>query len=308
VITYVEGDLFDSPAQVLVNTVNTVGVMGKGIALRFKRAFPEMFQQYQMLCETKQLQVGHLWLYRGTERWVLNFPTKKHWRNPSRVEYLEAGLERFRDIYAEAGILSIAFPQLGCGNGELTWQDQVRPLMETYLSNLPIDVFVHLYPSDRVPEHRAPDEMRRWLRLEVESLAFAEVWDDLAALLRESSQFETLVERTSFQAMLDPAAQEHLCLRTPADTVVIPREALLGLWQQLRTYGYLLPGVLEADFEQYLPYIAAILAHLPYIRPVRVASDPNRLSRPDSLGLQWAPRTKSKPEHPDAQVIQPLLV
>jgi hypothetical protein len=249
-----------------------------------------------------------LWLYRGAERWVLNFPTKKHWRNPSRVEYIQAGLERFGEIYAEAGILSIAFPQLGCGNGELNWQDQVRPLMEAHLSNLPIDVFVHLYPSDRVPEHRASDEMRRWLRLEVESLAFAEVWDELAALLQDSPQFETLVEHTPFQASVAPGDQEYLRLQTPNGPAVIPREALLGLWQQLRTYGYLVPRVLEADFEPYLPYIAVILARLPYVRPVRIASDPDQLAQPDSLGLQWAPRTKSKSEHPDAQVIQPLLV
>lgn len=304
----VEGDLFDSPARVLVNTVNTVGVMGKGIALRFKRAFPELFEQYQALCESKQLQVGRLWLYRTPERWVLNFPTKKHWRHPSRVEYIEAGLQRFRDIYAEAGITSIAFPQLGCGNGELDWETQVRPLMQNYLSGLPIDVFVHLYPSDSVPEHRTPDQMRRWLRLEVESLAFTEVWEDLATLIDKTPEFQTVGEPVSFRATLERGDPESLRLLTPDGPADIPREALLGLWQQFRAYGYVVPRVLEADFERYLPYLVAIFARLPYARPVRIAGDPAELGQPGSWGLQWAPRLQSGSRPEAEQAVQLQLV
>ncbi|MFH1086302.1 MAG: macro domain-containing protein, partial [Chloroflexota bacterium] len=116
-ILYVTGSLFQSPAQVLVNTVNTVGVMGKGVALEFKRLYPDMFAEYRRLCETGQLAVGKLWLYRSPNKWILNFPTKEHWRNPSRVEYVETGLDAFRRNYSRMGIRSIAFPPLGCGNG-----------------------------------------------------------------------------------------------------------------------------------------------------------------------------------------------
>src|SRR3954452_18416008 len=115
-ITFVRGDLFESPARVLVNTVNTVGVMGKGIALMFKTIYPEMFERYRALCEAKQLDVGKLWLYKTAHKWVLNFPTKKHWRSASNLEYVEAGLEKFVSSYAEQRITSIAFPELGCGN------------------------------------------------------------------------------------------------------------------------------------------------------------------------------------------------
>ena len=150
-ITYVVGDLFTSPAKVLVNTVNTVGVMGKGIAYDFKRIYPEMFEQYQYYCESGMLDIGKLWLYKTPHKWILNFPTKKHWRNKSKVEYLEAGLKDFVDIHDSEGIESVSFPMLGCGNGGLNWDSQVRPLMEKYLEPLPIDVYIHLYGSEFLP-------------------------------------------------------------------------------------------------------------------------------------------------------------
>lgn len=122
-ITYLKGDIFSSPAQVLVNAVNTVGVMGKGVALEFKKRYPEMFKSYERVCDEKQLEIGKLMLWRGAEKWGLMFPIKKHWRNPSRMEYIEAGLKIFADIYIEKGITSIAFPRLGCGNGGLDWKE-----------------------------------------------------------------------------------------------------------------------------------------------------------------------------------------
>jgi len=129
-IMYVTGNLFQSPAQVLVNTVNTVGVMGKGVALEFKRLFPDMFLRYRELCEGGEFKIGQLWLYKTPNKWVLNFPTKKHWRYPSRVEYITAGLQTFCRNYARLGIHSIAFPPLGCGHGQLDFETQVRPEMK----------------------------------------------------------------------------------------------------------------------------------------------------------------------------------
>ena len=142
-ITYLKGDIFSSPAQVLVNTVNTVGVMGKGVALEFKKRYPAMFKSYERVCDEKQLEIGKLLLWKGPEKWVLMFPTKKHWRSPSKLEYIEAGLQKFADTYVEKGIASIAFPRLGCGNGGLDWEE-VRPLMERYLERLSIPVYVYV--------------------------------------------------------------------------------------------------------------------------------------------------------------------
>jgi O-acetyl-ADP-ribose deacetylase (regulator of RNase III) len=157
-ILYVSSSLFTSPAQVLVNTVNTVGVMGKGIALEFKKLYPEMFREYQELCETGKLSIGKLHLFKSPNKWVLNFPTKQHWRHPSKVEYIEAGLVEFSRRYAQWGIHSIAFPALGCGNGRLDFASQVQPVMHKYLGRLPIEVFIHLdrtrTPSPtRYPKH-----------------------------------------------------------------------------------------------------------------------------------------------------------
>jgi len=144
VLTYETGDLFQSPAQVLVNAVNTVGVMGRGIALAFKRLYPEMFEVYRGLCANGQFDVGQLWLYKTTGKWVLNFPTKRDWRHKSRLDYIELGLQKFVGAYAQKGIQSIAFPLLGCGSGGLDWESQVRPLMEQHLKDLPIAVYICL--------------------------------------------------------------------------------------------------------------------------------------------------------------------
>ena len=140
-VTYIEGNIFSSPAQVIVNTVNTVGVMGKGLALSFKKRYPGMFEVYRRACERKQLTIGKLMLYYAPDHWILMFPTKENWRNPSKLEYIEAGLQKFVNTYAQKNITSIAFPKLGCGNGELSW-DAVKPLMEKYLKPLPIAVYI----------------------------------------------------------------------------------------------------------------------------------------------------------------------
>src|SRR5687768_15788890 len=125
-LRYVTINLFDSPAQTLVNTVNTVGVMGKGVAQAFKRLYPDMYRAYRAFCQDGRLDVGQLYLYKTQNKWILNFPTKRDWRNASRLEWIEAGLAKFVQTYAERGITSISFPQLGTGNGGLAWSD-VQP-------------------------------------------------------------------------------------------------------------------------------------------------------------------------------------
>ena len=96
-IEYIEGNIFDSPAQVIVNTVNTVGVMGKGIALEFKNRYPQMFEKYKIACEKKMLTIGKLMLVSAPDHMLLLFPTKENWRYPSKLSYIEQGLKRFCD-------------------------------------------------------------------------------------------------------------------------------------------------------------------------------------------------------------------
>lgn len=124
-------------AQVLVNPVNCKGTMGRGLALQFKQRYPAMFTEYQHRCRTGSLAIGRLYLWRPNRKgtWVLNFPTKDHWTEPSTLEIIEAGFKRFLEIYQSVGIKSIAFPRLGCGEGGLEWQE-VEPLMLSYLNQL----------------------------------------------------------------------------------------------------------------------------------------------------------------------------
>jgi O-acetyl-ADP-ribose deacetylase (regulator of RNase III) len=136
--------VFQVPVQTIVNTVNCEGFMGKGLALEVKRRFPTVFEKYQMLCKKGQMKIGKLQLVKGRGQWVLNFPTKNHWRGKSRMSFVEAGLRNFKLTYRQRGITSIAFPPLGCGSGGLQW-DEVRPLMNDYLEKLSgIDIYICL--------------------------------------------------------------------------------------------------------------------------------------------------------------------
>lgn len=141
-IKYVTGDIFKSETQTIVNTVNCVGAMGAGIALEFKNRYPNMFYSYKKICDTNQLKPGLLYLWKKEEKWILNFPTKNHFKDPSCLEYIEEGLIKFKNTYKEKGITSISFPKLGCGKGGLNFKD-VKPLMEKYL-NLDIDVEIYI--------------------------------------------------------------------------------------------------------------------------------------------------------------------
>jgi O-acetyl-ADP-ribose deacetylase (regulator of RNase III) len=147
-IQYQNGDIFESNAQVIVNTVNCQGVMGKGLALAFKQKYPAMFYVYQQECRTGKLRIGKPTLYQKSIPWILNFPTKDSWRANSKIEYLEKGLEFLVAHYKNAGIKSIAFPKLGALNGKLSW-DEVGPMMARYLSQLDIDVYIYIAEGDR---------------------------------------------------------------------------------------------------------------------------------------------------------------
>jgi O-acetyl-ADP-ribose deacetylase (regulator of RNase III) len=146
-IRFKTGNLFDSNAEALVNTVNCVGVMGRGVALQFKQAYPDNFKAYAAACERGQVQPGRMFVFDTGEltapRWIINFPTKRHWRGKSRIEDIEAGLAALVSEVQRRGIRSIALPPLGAGLGGLDW-NSVRPLIERAvagLSDVEIEVF-----------------------------------------------------------------------------------------------------------------------------------------------------------------------
>jgi O-acetyl-ADP-ribose deacetylase (regulator of RNase III) len=285
-ITYVASSLYTSPAQVLVNTVNTQGVMGKGVAAEFKRIYPKMFEQYRDLCERNEIDIGVLWIYKTPRKWILNFPTKKHWRNPSKPEYIEAGLKKFYNQCADAGIHSIAFPALGCGNGELDWQNTVKPLMEKYLNKLPIDVFIHLpWVTTNPPEHKEQDEIAKWLRSEPASLPFTEVWEDLQEILKGKSHFETFANRSSFSARI-AEDQRGVVIETNSKKSTVDYDLLLDFWQQLRRYGYTRRGIVPNGLDREISYLAPIFAQLDYVQPVQL-SETDEFESKSFMGLQY---------------------
>jgi O-acetyl-ADP-ribose deacetylase (regulator of RNase III)/uncharacterized protein YwgA len=150
------GDLFQSKAQTFVNTVNCVGVMGKGIALEFKKRFPDMYEDYVRRCKAGQVKLGQPYLYRRLmPPWILNFPTKDHWRSVARLQDIVRGLEYLEHHYVEWGITSFAVPPLGCGEGQLEWR-VVGPTLYRYLKRLTIPV--ELYAPFGTPhEELQPD-------------------------------------------------------------------------------------------------------------------------------------------------------
>lgn len=149
---FTSGNLLESGCDALVNTVNTVGVMGKGIALMFKDAFPDNFEDYRIACDQGLLEAGHIHVFdRGSlfePRWIINFATKKHWRHPSKLEWIESGLYEVRKFIEQNSIRSIAIPPLGAGNGKLDWRI-VRPIIERVLADLPNVEILVFEPVER---------------------------------------------------------------------------------------------------------------------------------------------------------------
>jgi len=159
-INYVQGNLLEAPTEALVNTVNEVGVMGKGIALMFSEAFPKNTQAYKRACEAKEVHVGHMFVTENSglvhPRWIINFPTKKHWRGDSKLKWIQDGLQDLLRVIKEKRIRSIALPPLGCGNGGLDWPDVQREI-ETALAKLS-DVEILVYTPIRTYQNVSKTE------------------------------------------------------------------------------------------------------------------------------------------------------
>lgn len=289
--SYVDGNIFETPAQTLVNTVNTTGAMGKGLAKEFKRLFPEMFKEYQILCESGKFKTGQLWLYKTPNKWVLNFPTKTHWRLPSKIEYIEKGLKAFSEYYKRVRITSIAFPRLGCGNGELNWSD-VKPLIEKYLKNLPIDVYIYEKGQSFIPEHKQIKEMRKWLQSQPQEYPFIEFKQDIINTI-EPNSMQTDIEGISFNVkyttndIIIKQNEKHSYISWEGNDL---SNGMLQLWQLFRAKGVCTKKDLnQMGFE--LPNcILSLLKQLKYIIELKlIGSDDNIAikldSTPDDLDL-----------------------
>jgi O-acetyl-ADP-ribose deacetylase (regulator of RNase III) len=261
-LTYLYASLFDSPAQTLVNTVNTVGVMGKGIAKTFREKYPGMFAEYRKLCDRGDLTIGNLFLWKGADHWVLNFPTKTTWRLPSKLEHIEKGLDTFVKYYEAMGIVSASFPPLGCGNGNLNWND-VKPLLERYLNKINIPIYVHSLHvgEDFVPEHKEVHSIPTTLK---------EFWADLRSSMHENKGvFFTGESGHPFSVRL--LENELGIVRGGRLREKIPFEEIENAWVILRD------GVLSVDkfsdqaSRRYKSYLFPLLKSLPYVRSAPIS-------------------------------------
>lgn len=224
------GNLLESSAQTLVNTVNTVGVMGKGIALEFKKQFPEMYADYVARCEAGDVQLGRPYLYkRLVAPWIINFPTKEHWRSVSRFGAIVDGLDYLEKYLDRWGVESLAVPPLGCGHGQLEW-DVVGPTLFRFFDRLsiPVELYAPFDVDDasttrRFLSHEAPGSAGGGQFLSPTLIVLAEV----AARL-ESERYSWPVGHTRFQK---------LCYFTAAAGVP------LGLQFEERRFGPFAEGI-----------------------------------------------------------------
>jgi len=141
-----KGNIFNTKAMAIVNTVNCIGAMGKGIALEYKLRFPEMFDEYQRICEKRLLKPGQILPYRKNEPWILNFAIKNDWHQPSKIEWVEGTLRKFAENYKSMGIKSIAFPWMGAMNGGIPLET-IKEITRKYLKNLD-DIDIEVYEFD----------------------------------------------------------------------------------------------------------------------------------------------------------------
>ena len=269
-----------------------------------------MFREYQQICESRTFEVGDLWLYKTANKWVLNFPTKKHWRQPSRIDYIESGLRKFVATYHVYGITSVSFPLLGCGNGELDWETQVQPIMERYLEELPIDVFIHLQnrPDTLVPEHRDAKATREWLHGELESLPFTEVWDDLTNLSRSQARLIRFDNHSSFNVTLDEA-EKKITVNDGDIAESISYESLLELWKQIRQSGFISGNQLSYGLDSQSKYLLPIMSVLPYVQPVVMATQYHDISA-QAIGLRLLLRPRPNevqlPLFANSSIVEPV--
>jgi O-acetyl-ADP-ribose deacetylase (regulator of RNase III) len=285
-LIYRRTSLLESPAQTLVNTVNCVGVMGKGLAQAFKDREPAMFSAYKKVCEQGLLEPGKLWLWRGADSWTLNFPTKKHWRNPSKIDWVESGLKKFASAYEAQGIKEISFPRLGCGNGGLDWED-VRPLMEHYLNPLPIPIFIHDYSVDiGLPEHleRIAETIRTALPANPTFETFMESLKRAVEL--GGSEFVELSTHERFGASMD--AEGDLRIEASEGIWEFEPEDLRGVW-----YG-LQKGLVTKEKASWSVVgggrpLLSILSVLPHVRPIEIQRSNSDVSE---LAVELAPETR----------------
>ena len=199
-IEEITGSIFDSTCQAIINTVNCKGYMGKGLALESRYRFPEMHEKYKKQCEKGEIKTGELTIWKNSTPWIINFPTKDDWKLPSKMEYIEKGLEFFVNNYKEWEITSIAFPRLGTSHGKLNWSF-VREVMYQYLEDLDLSK-IEIYEFDKTYQ----DKLYRSLMNKLLEMQTQDFEEHIGLRSREAKTLKTAIERgyiISFYSILN---------------------------------------------------------------------------------------------------------
>lgn len=263
-ISYLQGNILNTPAITIVNTVNTVGVMGKGIALALKNRYSDMFDQYQEACKAKELKVGKLMYYQSIDHDILLFPTKAHWRYPSRMKWIEDGLTAFCKEYESYGVSSIAFPMLGCGNGGLKWEE-VKPLMEKYLSELPLQILIYTGTGPLLAGTDKPiKNYQEWLQSVALSFEIEDVLQRFSDYFMMPYEFH--YQNELYQMFYLPgeirlsSSVHNLSLNVPEDKF----SELWASWKQT--------GLITKVNSEYKPFLH-MLKTMGYLEPIHIESE-----------------------------------
>lgn len=261
-IVYMQGNILNTPAITIVNTVNTVGVMGKGIALSLKNRYSDMYEEYQEACVNKQFHVGQLMYYKSVDHDVLLFPTKAHWRYPSRMKWIEDGLKTFCRDYGAYGISSIAFPMLGCGNGGLNWVE-VKPLMEHYLNDLPIQVFVYTgMGPNPVWSDKPIKDYTGWLQSIALDFNINAVLQRFGDYLMLPYEFQYHGEKC--QMLYSPG---EIRISSDSQTLTIHEDEFVKLWD-----SWLAKGYVEIE-DQETKLLPIMLMSMGYMEPIYIEKE-----------------------------------
>jgi len=264
----VECDLFLSPATVLVNPVNTAGVMGSGVSAEFKRFFPGVFDQYRALCDAGKLTLGRVWLAQAGAKRILHLPVKAHWRSAAKRGDLESAVQLLVSRWAEWGIGSLAVPQFE--ETDLRWEDDIRPVLESALAALPIPVYLHTYDRKNDPARslRQIDSLLNKPTTRVDSVRF---WRELGRAIRKADGKFTSTDGKPFTASIDSGARRQLLTLTPEgnEPVVFSDSTLAELWTAVQSAGLLMAWQFPGAVESCATYLIPVLAGLDWVRAVK---------------------------------------